>query len=239
MTVKPEIIPLRKQEPGYPQRLQQLLGKAAPAELFAMGNLSLLESRGLGFCGSRDVSEKGLHIARDCAQQSVDGGFVVVSGNARGVDRMVHKTALQHGGSTLFVLPEGLNHFRIHSDLKPNWDWDRVLVLSQFAPDQKWQTWNAMKRNKTILALVFAMIVIEAGEKGGTLAAGQDALKMSVPLFVVNRTDMDSSLGGKKLLQMGGHMLNKSQSKGRANMQPVFSAPCPPAQSRANFFDMM
>lgn len=217
----PTIISLESGQQGYPPRLTALLGSKAPATLYCQGNLQLLTQDALGFCGSRNVTHKGLEIARDCAQQAATRNKVVVSGNARGVDRMVHMTALKAGGSTIFVLPEGINRFRVNKDLRPFWDWQRVLVLSEFSPDQPWKAWNAMKRNKTILSLVSAMIVIEAGEKGGTVAAGKDALHMGVPLFVINRTDMDASLGGKQLLDMGGRKLQKSQHTGKANMGPV------------------
>ncbi len=217
----PAIISLEKGHPDYPIRLAALLGNKAPATLYCQGNLQLLTQAALGFCGSRNVTQKGLEIARDCAHQAAARNKVVISGNARGVDRMVHMTALESGGNTIFVLPEGINHFRVNKDLRPFWDWQRALVLSEFPPQQPWKAWNAMKRNKTILSLVSAMIVIEAGEKGGTIAAGKDALAMGVPLFVINRTDMDASIGGRQLLDMGGRKLQKSPLTGKANMGPV------------------
>ncbi len=209
---------------NYPKRLQLRLGEKAPKTLYVIGNLDLLEEDSLGFCGSRNVSEKGLSIAKDCAEQAVENDKVVLSGNARGVDRMVHKAALKAGGKTVLVLPEGINKYRIVKELKEVWDWKRTLIISEFPPDANWQTWNAMKRNRTILSLVSAMIVIEAGEKGGTIAAGKDSLKMRIPLFVVNHADMNISLEGKTLIELGGLKLNKSESTGRANMVPIFNA---------------
>ena len=47
------------------------------------------------------------------------------------------------------------------------WDWDRVLVVSQFQPDEPWKAFRAMTRNQLIIALSRVMIVIEAGENGG------------------------------------------------------------------------
>lgn len=220
----PKVQVLSKGENGYPEKMLLRLQNKAPDKLYCLGNASLFKRNSLAFCGSRDVTEKGLEIASDCARQTVENRKVVVSGNARGVDRMVHKTALECGGSTILVLPEGLDHFRIHKDLQAVWDWERVLVVSEFPLNTPWKTWNAMKRNKTILALVTAMIVIEAGEKGGTLAAGKAALDMRVPLFVINRTDMDASLGGKQLLDLGGRKLQKSVETDKANMSPVLQA---------------
>ena len=210
--------------PVYPKRLQLFLGKTSPVTLYTLGNLKLLNEDAMGFCGSRNVSGKGLLIAEDCATQAVNNNKVVLSGYARGVDRAVHKAALENGGKTILILPEGINNFRIVNELKESWNWDRTLVISEFIPNMSWKTWNAMKRNQTILALVSSMIVIEAGETGGTIAAGKEALKMHIPLFVVNHSDMNISLGGKTLIEAGGVRLNKSESTGRANMTPVFQA---------------
>jgi DNA processing protein len=219
----PEVETINIDSQNYPKRLHLRLGDKAPKTLYAIGNIDLLNEDSLGFCGARNVSEKGLTIAKDCAEQAVENNKVILSGNARGVDRMVHKTALEAGGKTILILPEGINKFQIVKELKKVWDWKRTLIISEFSPDTNWQTWNAMKRNKTILSLVSAMIVIEAGEKGGTIAAGKDSLKMRIPLFVVNHADMNISLGGKTLIELGGCKLNKSESTGRANMLPIFS----------------
>ncbi|MFW5836581.1 MAG: DNA-processing protein DprA [Desulfovibrionaceae bacterium] len=221
----PPLVVIEKDLPGYPAMLAATLGDKAPAALHARGAVDLLEKPCVGFCGSRNVTEKGLDIARDCAEQAVQAGMVVVSGNARGVDRAAHRAALEHGGTTILVLPEGLDNFRVHGELAPWWDWERTLVLSQFQPGQAWKSWNAMARNKTILGLVQAMIVIEAGEKGGTLDAGKQALRLGVPLFVAHRTDMEqASKGGRMLLEQGGVRLNKSQRLGQADMPAVFRA---------------
>jgi len=240
----PTITSLKKGNTEYPPNLVIRLQDKAPDQLHCLGNLSLLKKTGIGFCGSRNVSDKGLQIAKDCATQASNQGYVVVSGNARGVDRAVHQAALESGGETILVLPEGLDHFRIVRSLKTNWDWERVLVISEFPPSHPWKTWNAMKRNKTILSMVGAMIVVEAGEKGGTLAAGMDAFKMGVPLFVVTRTDMEASKGGQILIEMGGRKLGKNPNRDVANMEPIYHATndnskIAPVRARQLSFDLV
>ena len=75
------------------------------------------------------------------------------------------------------VLAEGINRFRIRGgEFEELWDPERVLVVSQFAPDQRWFVSGAMARNAVISDLSKALVVVEAGLTGGTLAAGQYAL---------------------------------------------------------------
>ena len=64
------------------------------------------------------------------------------------------------------------------------------------------------------------MIVIEAGENGGTMHAGKETLKFGLPLFVALYQDMTiEARGNQLLLNMGAHKLVKSKSTNRANLE--------------------
>ncbi len=218
-----EKIALQFSSPFYPERLRLRLGKKAPETLWCMGNLDLLKSAGIGFCGSRDASEKAILAARDCASQVAAEGMVAVSGYARGVDEAVHAQALESNGSTIVVMPEGINHFKIKRELAKIWDWSRVLVLSEFEPEDTWQAYRAMQRNQTIIGLSQAMIVVEARDKGGTIEAGRQALRMQTPLFALSFGEEASYRAGNRELQEKGAIpLKKSRSRDEANMARVF-----------------
>lgn len=220
-----KVIEVNISDRNYPERVMLALGKSAPKTLYCQGNIDLLCSKGLGFCGSRKASNIGLSTAQDCAAQCAYNGITVVSGNAAGVDFSAHYSALENGGNTIFVLPEGINNFRIKKGMEKVWDWKRVLVLSQYAPEAPWKAFRAMERNKLIITLSHSVVVIEAGERGGTLNAGEQALKMNMPLFVAEYKDMLShALGNKMLLDKGGVNLSKSAETNRANMLKVFEA---------------
>lgn len=221
-------------DPEYPSVLNSAMGSKAPKTLSYAGNLGLLKLPSVGFCGSRKASEQGLAAARDCASQAADLGIAVVSGNAAGVDVEAHFHALANGGSTILVLPEGIENFRIRKVLQPVWDWDRVLVLSQFEPQHGWQAYRAMARNKVIIGLSGAMIVIEAGNRGGTLDAGKSTLEMGLPLFVAQYEQVSFDAGGNEaLIQMGGVPLFKLRSTNRANMSKVQDALMFPNSARS------
>lgn len=203
---------------SYPEKLVNALKLKTPKKLYYRGNLSLLKINAVGFCGSRNASEKGLETAQDCVEQISAEKLVVISGNANGVDIKAHYTALKEGGYTIFVLPEGIEHFRIKKELQDVWDWSRVLVLSQYEPSDSWQAYRAMERNKLIIALSDAMIVIEAGEKGGTIDAGKSTLKLGKPLYVAVYEDMQTAVGNDYLLRAGAIKLYKSIATQRAKI---------------------
>lgn len=219
----PSLRTLRPDEAEYPASVIEMFAPKEPPTLYCAGNLSLLAKLGVGICGSRKSSEKGIETVRDCAEQIALEGVPVISGNAAGIDVAAHRAALESGGCTVLVLPEGIDQFRVRKDLRDVWNWDRVLVVSQFAPDAPWAVFRAMDRNRVIIALSKAMIVVEAGETGGTLAAGLSTLKAGKPLYVAVYENMSSQApGNEKLLQLGGRRVFKSKSSGRAKMTELF-----------------
>jgi DNA processing protein len=218
---------------AYPTMVRNLYGRRSP-KLWLLGNPKLLGSLSVGFCGSRHASERGLAVARDAAGQLAETDVTVVSGNAAGVDLEAHRTALEVGGNTILVLPEGIDHFRIRKELKPIWDWNRVLVVSQYSPSDRWQSFRAMERNGLIVALSQAMIVIEAGETGGTLNAGFSTLKQEKPLFVAYYENMiDSAKGNSILIDKGGVRLGRNDETGRAAVRKIWDAIAYPPARRA------
>jgi DNA processing protein len=203
--------------------LRRFLDKRPDRNLHYIGNLGLLRLPGIGFCGSRDVNDKGIATARNIAASASSSGYTVVSGYARGVDTEAHKAALNSAGQTIIVLPEGIDHFRIKTSFREVWDWGRILVISQFLPCESWTAGRAMQRNSLILALSDSLVVIEARENGGTFAAGKEALRIAVPLFVAEYEENDSASAGNRLLvELGGHPIRRSKTTMSAKLDELF-----------------
>lgn len=209
----------------YPKRLLDVLGRESPKLLYCQGNLDLLFSVGVGFCGSRKASDRAIEATRECSSLVLKSGLTVISGNAPGVDYNAHLEALQSSGNTIFVLPEGINRFRIRKAFRDFWSWEKCLVLSQFHPDATWRNYQAMQRNNTIIGLSSAMIVMEAGISGGTRHAGENALHYGVPLFVVEYRDLyEHSEGNKWLINQGGIPVRRSARTGAPNVTKIVEA---------------
>ena len=171
---------------GYPEKLKTVLGKECPPVLFLKGNIDLLNSSSVGFCGSRKASKKGIAVTEQCSRQLVNHDITVVSGYAGGTDLAAHRATLKEGGNTVFVLAEGILEYGMKSEVGQYLNNSNHLFVSQFLPDAKWSASNAMRRNSVIIGLSKAMILVEAGKSGGTFAAGEEALKRKFPLFVID-----------------------------------------------------
>lgn len=208
---------------SYPVNLKSLLKLNTPPVLSMIGNINLLSNRTVGFSGSRKVSEKGVAITKDCVEQlSQEKDISIVSGYAQGVDKEAHYTALASGGSTVIILPNGISSFYVREELKDVWDWDRVLVISEYLPKDKWSVSRAMNRNNTIIGLSDIMVVVEAGLTGGSLDAGLRTLEDNKPLYVPLYSDYpESALGNKVLLERGAKCIRRSKQSNRANVMAL------------------
>ena len=207
----------------YPEELKRYLSIRTPPILSYMGNITLLKKKKIGISGSRSTSEKGINITKDCVSQLTQRDICIVSGYASGVDQISHQTAIMKGGSTIVVLSEGIDKFKIKQELKDIWDWNRVLIISEFSPDAKWSVGNAMSRNNSIVGLSDIMIVIEAGEKGGSLDAGLKCLQQGKALFVPKyEVPPISAFGNNSLIAKGAFPIMMKKQTEKANLSKIF-----------------
>src|SRR6266480_271043 len=79
----------------YPGALVDRLGRGAPPLLYVVGDAGLLATAMLGVVGSREVAEGAADAARQAAREAVARGLGVVSGGAKGVDRLAMGAALE------------------------------------------------------------------------------------------------------------------------------------------------
>ena len=188
----------------YPNKLKNIANQAPL--IYAKGDLRFASRPASGICGSRKASGDGLKFAETFGALAADLKLVVVSGIAKGVDTSAHLGALEKGGTTIVVLAEGIEKFRWKRVFESVPDYhDRTLVISQFFPNHVWQVSRAMTRNATICALSEAVLVVEAGETGGTIAAGRECIRQNKPLLVVERSsDQNKAPGNSILINEGG-----------------------------------
>ena len=184
----------------YPESVSAL--RSPPAILMYAGNTDLLRRPAVGVCGSRSASAEGLSAARSLAQALAAKGYITVAGNAIGVDTEAQQGAFDAGGGVITVLPEGITHARLRLNDDGIGDSGQLLVLSQFPPGQPWSVGGAMARNGLIAALSEVLVVIEASERGGTLAAGETALGMGRPVLALE-FDTGTPPGNAMLIKKG------------------------------------
>lgn len=185
-----------------PEQVRLFRGMSTGANSLDLhGRADLLLTAGIGLCGARDASQHGVELAQAVGTVAADLGVPLVSGYARGIDTAGHVAALAAGGSTIAVLAEGIEQFRLREEYRGfDAELDGLAVVSQFDSAARWTVGRAMARNSLICALSTVVIVIEPGESGGTIAAAREALRTSrdgrkqpQPLVLVLRQDHEDA----------------------------------------------
>jgi len=194
----------------YPALLKLALKRnATPPVLFYAGDLDILTRRTIAVIGSRNASEQGLAFTHAVVHYLAEHDANVISGNARGVDRVAYEAATGTEGCTTVVLPHGIRKLSgvQMRDLQPKIEEGRVLVISQFQPDAGWLVSRAMERNKVVTGLAQVVIVAESDTKGGTWEGANSALKQKRPLYVRQTTSSPAIQGNDALMKLGGQPL--------------------------------
>ncbi|MEL7258720.1 MAG: DNA-processing protein DprA, partial [Pseudomonadota bacterium] len=188
----------------YPAALSQLAD--APPLFWAMGELSLLQKRRVAIVGARNASSLGLRMARALAHELTEGGYVVVSGLARGVDTAAHKAALD--GGTIAVMAGGVDviypaeNTHLGQDIAA-----RGVCLSEQPIGQTPQARHFPTRNRIISGLSEAVVVVEAAAKSGSLITARTALDQGREVLAVPGHPFDARASGCNMLIRDGARL--------------------------------
>ena len=202
----------------YPAKLRDTLKHQAPTVLFGAGEIQLLGRAGLAVVGSRNIDEAGTAFAQEAGRKSVAAQLPVVSGGARGTDRLAMQSALEAGGIAFGVLADSLERTVRQSDVRQFLLDNQLVLLTPYAPTAGFSVGGAMGRNKIIYGLAdFALVVSSDFRTGGTWAGAVEALKAGwCPVFV--RDGPDVPKGNKELIKLGAAPLPETELLGVADL---------------------
>jgi DNA processing protein len=168
--------------------LNEVEKKNAPRQVFIAGDRAILYAGPrVSIVGSRKASPRGLAIAARLSQFLASQGAVVVSGLAEGIDTAAHTAAIAAGGRTVGVLGTSLEEcFPTKNRDLQHLIMREHLAVSQFAPGVPSRPGNFPMRNRTMALVSDATVIVEAGEKSGSLHQGWEALRLGRPLFIMD-----------------------------------------------------
>jgi len=196
----------------FPKRVTNALGVKSSAFLLVAGNLELLEKTGRGIVGSRNAGEDSIEVAQSAAYSAVRQGEVVVSGLAKGIDRVEMSAALEADGQVVGVPTEGIRRIANVNEIRNLVHEGRICLVSPYAPDVGFSVGLAMGRNKFVYALSESTLVVTSDlEKGGTWAGAEEALKGEFAQVDVWAGD-GATKGNLALIKKGAHpVLSKDE----------------------------
>lgn len=189
-------VPLTRISKGYPEILRTRLGDEAPAVLWAKGDTTILEKPMIALVGSRDIAAENKAFSAEVGRQAALHGYVLVSGNARGADKIAQNACIDNGGYVVSVVADKLD---FHSSN------ERILYLSEEDFDAPFTSQRALSRNRVIHALADKTFVAQSNRgTGGTWDGSVKNLRNGwSPLFCFD----DGSAASSQLEQMGAQCI--------------------------------
>jgi len=143
----------------------------------------LMKSPIVAVVGTRKPTPYGKQITEKLVSELVKAGVIIVSGLAFGIDILAHRTALEEKGTTISVLPSGLDniypatHRGVAKKIKEN-----GCLISEYPEDHKPRKVEFLERNRIIAALSDLVVIPEAAERSGSLNTASHAKSMNIPV---------------------------------------------------------
>ena len=228
-------------EETYPTLLKRRLSHRCPAYLFCAGNSDLLYEKGIAVIGSRNVDQEGVFFTEKLVRRVVKEGYAVVSGGAKGVDKVAERTAIEARGRAISIVIDGFEKKISHKEARQAISGNQLLEISPVHPKMSFNAGNAMGRNKYIYALSrFAVAISSDYNKGGTWAGAKENINSRwVPLFV--RKEENIPQGNRELIKLGAvplekEVLEKSEGSLVAWMESKEQRYFPPKEESVSLF---
>ena len=145
----------------------------APLNVWMRGAVPPRGTKCLAVVGSRDYTNYGKQVVEYLIGGLRGYPIAIVSGLALGIDALAHKTALSTHLYTLAVPGSGIDDSVIYPSTNRGLAREILSsgggLLSEFEPTFNATPWSFPQRNRIMVGLSHAVLLIEAGEKSGTL----------------------------------------------------------------------
>jgi len=193
----------------YPFLLRNIFDR--PVLLYVRGQLRK-EDVTVAIVGSRHASAYGRYATDKISRDLALRGVTVASGLARGIDSCAHRGALAARGRTLAVLGSGLDivyppeNEKLLAEII-----EQGAVLTEYPPQTQPLPHHFPARNRIISGLSYGVVVVEAGEKSGSLITARLAMEQGREVFAIpGPIDSASSRGAHHLIRQGAKLIENA-----------------------------
>lgn len=194
----------------YPEAFKNL--HKPPEKLFCRGPWIDEREIHLTIVGSRKPTRYGIECCKKIIKGLRHTKITIVSGLAHGIDSIAHQAALEANLRTIAFPGSGIQDDVMYpSQGRPLAK--KILesggsLISQFEPDRPSQPWMFPLRNHLMAALSDITLVIESGEKSGTLITAYAALEYGKTIAAVpGPIDGSLSVGTNTLIKNGAELI--------------------------------
>jgi DNA processing protein len=187
----------------YPRLLKEVDDK--PPVLYVRGDLTPEDEWAVAVVGTRRATPYGRQATEHFSTDLARYGITVVSGLARGVDAVAHRSAMAAGGRTIGVLACGLDivyppeHTKLAVEITQH-----GALVSDYPLGTQPRAEFFPRRNRILSALSLGVLVVEGDEDSGSLITARNALDQNREVFAVpGSIYAPTHRGANKLIQKG------------------------------------
>ncbi len=196
----------------WPEQLLEI--PQVPKKLWVRGTMPPEGNRLLTVVGSRAITRYGQEACQMLITGLAGYPITIVSGLALGVDTCAHKAALAAGLHTLVVPGSGLGDDVLYP--RSNRAFAKEILakgggmLSEYPPDAPSRVYYFPERNRIMVGLSHAVLLIEAGRKSGTLITARLTSEYNRDLLCVpHRIGDPHAFGGHLFIRLGAALVTE------------------------------
>lgn len=198
----------------YPPQLREI--PFMPPDLWMRGSLPPEDTKFLTVIGSRDLSDYGKRACEYLIKGLADYPISIVSGLALGADACAHEAALKASLHTIAIPGSGL----FDSVIGPRQNLplaQRILesggcLLSEQEPDHVPRPADFPSRNRIMVGLADAVLMIESASLSGTLISARMAGDYGRHLLCVpHRIDDEHGYGPHQFMRLGATLVTEPE----------------------------
>jgi len=209
-----------------------------PKELWYQGKLPSPELKLLAVVGSRQYTTYGQQVIEHLFSGLAGFPIGIISGLALGIDRLAHEAALKNNLYTLAVPGSGLDESVLypasHKSLAKKILESGGGLLSELSPQTPAAPWTFPQRNRIMAGLAQATLLIEAGEKSGTLITARLAVDYNRELLAVPGSIFSkNTYGTHQFLKLGATLVTDS-----SDILDVFNIKADPKDKKVTTVDL-
>jgi len=166
--------------------------------------------------GSRATTPYGRRVCASLLSGLARFPVAIISGMALGIDAEAHKTALDVGLPTVAVLPSSCDEPSLYPPSNRALA-QRILARGSALVSERAAGWKAhphdfAARNRIMAGMSKVILIIEAGEKSGTLITARLALDYNREVLCVpHELGHESGKGVNQLIREGATLVRNSQ----------------------------
>jgi len=191
----------------YPSRLKEIYDY--PPILYVRGSLLPEDEWCLSVVGTRRATVYGRQVAEEIAADLAQSKITIVSGLAKGIDTVAHRSALDAGGRSIAICGCGLDivYPAENAELARRLIQQGALI-SEYPLGTRPRAENFPRRNRILSGISLGVLVVEAGNNSGAMITAHLALEQNREIFAIPGSILSPvSKGANHLIQEGAKLV--------------------------------